>query len=243
MDPQMLQPHIGVQAPRIPFIRFEQRPIEKRTESGELRYEDVDFAMITAQGSKDTTEKIVAEWFPQIKQAARDGMYPPGWIPVFEEMYKLWKETRQDPVIGTPVKNWPAISPSECKILLHSGVRSIEDLAEANEEFLGKIGMGARRLKQLAIDWVQANKTNAPLVAQLDSMRQALELQGQQIKDLLAANASLAREAEQAKQASVGSRFPVDMPSPESRLADIRDNSGRDETEAVDDALSERLNG
>ncbi|HWI68908.1 MAG TPA: hypothetical protein VNS88_11095, partial [Nitrospiraceae bacterium] len=72
MDPQQLQPYMGVQAPRIPYIRFEQRPVEKRTETGELRYEDVDFALITAQGSKDTTEKIWQEWIPQIKRASAD---------------------------------------------------------------------------------------------------------------------------------------------------------------------------
>jgi hypothetical protein len=234
---EMMQPFIGIQAPRVPYIRFEQRPVERRTETGELRYEDMDFVCITAQGSQDTVEKIVAEWFPQIKHAAREGQYPEGWIPRFEEMYKLWKETRQDPVVGTPVKNWPAISPAECKILLHSGVRSIEDLAEANEEFLGKIGMGARRLKQLAADWVEANRAQGPLVAQLDTMRQLVETQGQQIRDLMAANASLALEAQVAKQSNVGSRFPVEMPSPEDRLADIKDNSREDEDAALDDVL------
>jgi peptidoglycan hydrolase CwlO-like protein len=116
-------------------------------------------------------------------------------------------------------------------------VRSIEDLADANEEFLGKIGMGARRLKQLAADWVDANRTQGPLIAAMDTMRQQLEQQGTQIKELMAANANLAREAEQAKQASVGSRFPVDMPSPESRLADLKDNSREDEDAALDDVL------
>jgi hypothetical protein len=234
---EQVQPFIGIQAPRIPFIRFEQRPVEKRTETGELRYEDTDFALITAQGSKDTTEKIWKEWIPQIKRAAADGMYPPGWIPRFEEMYKIWKETNADPVMGTPVKNWPAISPAECKILLFAGVRSIEDLAEANEEWMGKIGMGARRLKQLAIDWISANQAQGPLVAQLDTLRQTVEAQGQQIKALMEANASLAREATEAKQASVGSRFPIGMPSPEDRLADVRDSSNADEAEALDDIL------
>jgi hypothetical protein len=228
---------MGVQAPRIPFIKSEQRPIEKRTENGELRYEDVDFALITAQGSKDTTEKIWNEWIPQIKRAAADGMYPPGWIPRFEEMYKIWKETNADPVTGTPIKNWPAISASECKILLYAGVRSIEDLADANEEFLGKIGMGARRLKQLAIDWISANVAQGPLVAQIDTLRQTVEAQGSQIKALMEANASLAREATEARQANVGSRFPVNMPSPEERLASLRDNDNSDETEALDDIL------
>jgi len=233
----MTQPYLGVQAPRIPYIKFEQRPVERRTETGGVTFEDVDFALITAQGSKDTTEKVVQEWFPQIKRAAMDGQYPPEWIPRFEQMYAIWKETRQDPVVGTPVKNWPAISPSECKILLYAGVRSIEDLAEANEEFLGKIGMGARRLKALATDWVTANQSQGPLVAQMDTLRQTIEEQGRQIKELQEANTALGREVIDAKSASVGSRFPVNMPSPEERLSAVRDNSRADETEALDDVL------
>ena len=234
---EQLQPFMGIQAPRVPYIRFEQRPVEKRTPEGAPFYVDMDFVCITAQGSQDTTEKIVAEWFPQIKHAAKEGQYPPGWIPIFEEMYKMWKETSLDPVVGTPVKNWPAVSAAECKNLLAAGVRSIEDLAEANEEFLGRIGMGARRLKQLAADWVELNRSQGPMVAQLDTMRQQLELQGQQIKDLLAANASLAQEAERARSASVGQRFPVEMPSPEDRLADLKVNTRDDEDAAIDDVL------
>ena len=233
---------MGVQAPRIPYIRFEQRPVEKRTETGELRYEDVDFALITAQGSKDTTEKIWKEWIPQIRRAAADGMYPPGWIPRFEEMYKIWKETNADPVVGTPVKNWPAVSPAECKILLYAGVRSIEDLAEANEEFMGKIGMGARRLKQLAMDWVMANKEQGPVLAMMDTMRQMIEKQGNQIRELMEANEKLAREAVQAKESNVGNRFPVEQASPEERLSAIRDNRSADEADALKD-IEDAVNG
>jgi FtsZ-binding cell division protein ZapB len=236
MDNQ-IQPFIGVQAPRIPYIRFEQRPLERRTEDGGVYYEDVDFALITAQGSKDTTEKIWREWVPQIKRAAMDGQYPPGWIPRFEEMYKIWKETNQDPVIGTPVKNWPAVSAAECKMLLNAGARSIEELAEANEELVGRIGMGARRLKQLAIDWMAANTVQGPIVGQMDVLRTQVEDLTREVKELREANASLLREAQSVKQSSVGMQFPVEMPSPEERLSAVRGDSRGDEDAALDDVL------
>jgi hypothetical protein len=116
-------------------------------------------------------------------------------------------------------------------------VKSIEDLADANEEFLGRIGMGARRLKAMAHDWVEANRTQGPIIAQMDTLRRQLEEQAEQIKELKEANAALGQQVIESRQQSVGSRFPVGLPSPEERLSEVRDNAHRDEAEALDDVL------
>ena len=100
--------------------------------------------------------------------------------------------------------------------------------------------MGARRLKQLAVDWVQSNKTTGPLVAEMDAMRQKMETLTQQIEGLMAANRALQQEVVDARRASVGQQFPVGMPSPEERLSAIKDNSNSDETDALNDVLGER---
>lgn len=239
-DFALAQPFIGLQAPRIPFIRFEQRAIERRREDGTLYYVDVDYALVTAQGSRDTVEKVVAEWLPAIRQLSMEGNYPAGWAERIQEMYKIWKATNDTPVVGTPIKNWPAISPAEYKILSAAGVMSIEDLAAANEEFCGRIGMGARRLKQMAIDWVQAASSSAPLVGQLDALRQSLEVLTEQMKEMKAENAAL--KAQLATRAvEVEELVPIRRASLESRLAARKEPD--DDGALVEDTISEELNG
>jgi hypothetical protein len=161
-----------------PYIRFETRAVARQKlveEGGALFYEDVDFALITSHGSKDTVEKVVGEYFVYLKDQVRQGRYPQQWLDAYHASYRAWKNDQEMPVLGTPIKNWPAASPAEMKALSNLGIRAVEDLATANEELMGKLGMGGRSLKDRAKDWVTSSAAQAPLVAQMDAMRHVNE--------------------------------------------------------------------
>jgi len=146
-----------VEKARPPYVTFEVRAIEDRNasiEAGHYVTKDVNFAIITPQGSKDRIERVADEWLAKLADDVREGRFDQAWLSAYKEAYKAWAEGNELPENGFPVKNWPVLSPSQIISLLECHVRTVEDLAVANEETLAKIGMGGRALKQRAIDWL-----------------------------------------------------------------------------------------
>lgn len=146
---------------RPPYVQFETRSIEDREASiaaGHYVGRDVDFAIITPSGSKDRIERICAEWFPQLQDQLAQERISASWVQAYKDAYKAYQEGKEPPVNGTPVLNWPGLSPSTVKQLTSLGLRAVEDVASMNEETLARIGMGARALKERAINYLEASK-------------------------------------------------------------------------------------
>jgi hypothetical protein len=163
-----------VMAERPPYITFERRAVERRKvleEGGTIEFVDTDYALITPSGSKDVVEKVVAEWLPRLAEDVKRGRLNPQWADAYRAAYKAWKEGQEPPVNGTSVKNWPAVSPAEVKQLIACHVLTIEDLAAANEELIGRLGMGARSLKQRATSWLKERAGPGSMALALDAMR------------------------------------------------------------------------
>jgi hypothetical protein len=226
-----------------PYIRFETKAVEKRKsaeEGGEVFYVDTVFANITSHGSKDTVVKIADEWFKQLKEDVRQGRFPQQWYDAYIATYAAWKNDQEPPVSGTAIKNWPAASPAEIKHCAAFGVRAVEDLATANEELIGRLGMGGRSLCLRARDWVQGKADQAPLIAQLNALRlevDGLKLQLSQARDRV-------RELEaQPRQQAVGAYLPpLPMASLEERLAAAKDSvKDADEGDVIGGVLDDVL--
>lgn len=163
---------------RPPYVRFEVRAEEDRQASldaGHYVGKDIHYALITPMGSKDCIERKVDEWFDKLKQDVSEGRCPKEWYNGFKEAYKEWCEGREIPVNGTPISDWPPLSPSQVKTLLSLQVRTVEDLAAANEEVIGRIGMGGRALKQRAIDWLTSAGSTGKASGELTALKVANE--------------------------------------------------------------------
>lgn len=163
------------------YVRFERRAVTdtKRTlAEGHHVSKDEDYALITPPYSKDVVEKKVEAWFTSVEQNVRAGRIPSRHFELWKESYRLWQEGQEPPVDGTPIKDWSSISPAQCKNLLNAGCRSVEDLAQANDEAMRRLGMGAQDLKNKARAWLQAAKDHGPLTMQIAS----LEKENDQLK-------------------------------------------------------------
>ena len=163
---------------RPPYVRFEVRAEEDRQasiEAGHYVGKDIHYALITPMGSKDCIERKADEWFDKLKQDVSEGRCPREWLAAFKEVYKEWCEGREAPVNGTPITDWPPVSPSQVKTLLSLQVRTVEDLAAANEEVLGRIGMGGRALKQRAVDWLTSSESAGKASGELSALKAANE--------------------------------------------------------------------
>lgn len=185
-----------IEEARPPYITFEARAVEDRNasiESGQYKTKDQDFVLITPQGSKDRIERVASEWFESMDEQVKQNRMPGDWVRQFKSAYAAWKEGKELPVSGTPILTWPVLSPSQVKSCIDAAVRTVEDLAAANEETLGRIGMGARALKDKAASWVKSAggpgkvaEEIAALKAQLADTKLRNESLEAQVKELSA---------------------------------------------------------
>jgi hypothetical protein len=156
------------------YVQFEVRAEEDRAatvEAGHYVARDVDFVIITPAGSKDRIERRADEWLVQIKQQVQEQRLPPEWAQAYRAAYGEWKEGREIPLNGTAIVNWPAVSPAQVKALLEARMRTVEDLAVANEETITRLGMGGRALKQRAVDWLASAKDVGKVGEEISAMR------------------------------------------------------------------------
>lgn len=165
------------------YIQFYEHPIEDREATlREGRYVPKVQIMVRvtppgSQGSNLTVEKIASEWIEQ-KKERRDR-----FAGFYADALREWTEGREIPTHGTGVRMWPAIGPTQVEQLLSANVKTVEDLAGANESTLQKIGMGAMALKQRADAWLKSANDTGKVSEELASLRTRLETLEENLKD------------------------------------------------------------
>lgn len=175
-------------AERPPYVAFETRAIEDRNasiEAGHYVAHDVDYVVITPAGSKDQIERIAEEWLAQIRKQSAEGKYNPVWVQHFEAVYRQWKETNTIPDNGTSIKAWPLLSPAQSATVLAANIRTVEDLAAANEDCIRRLGMGGRDLKAKAVAWLESAKDHGKVAAENAALKLELEALRLQVSELM----------------------------------------------------------
>lgn len=209
---------------RPPYVRFEQRAVEDRNktqETGIFSYKDVEYVLVTPHGSKDVHEARADKWLEKQKKYADQGRIPVAHYNYFKQAYDYWKQGLEDPETGTPVKGWAAISPAQQNQVLQANIRTVEDLAQANEEALGYIGMGARPLKQKAQAWLMSADTGKAanqiqeLQKKLDESEEERARQSEMIEEM----AARLERLENAPTNKDGSTRKKPGPKPKSKAA------------------------
>lgn len=158
---------------RPPYVEFQMRAVEDRSESlkqGRYMTKDVPFIILVPHGSegKQRIEQEYEVWLQKIKPmtgpkgGSYDGHYEvasrfnPDWVQKIETQFRLWKEGEQFEVEGTHLRNWPAISPAQLKNCLDMHLLTAEQLANAADDTVERLGMGGYTLRQRARDWLAA---------------------------------------------------------------------------------------
>lgn len=162
---------------RPPYVAFERRAVEDRQASiaaGHYVAKDVDFAVITRPGSRDSRDVEAQPWINELREKARKNLVPQSWAQGFAESYKAWKEGQTLPEQGTPIKGWQLIGPAAQETIIAAGFRTVEDLAQADESSLVKIGTGAMSLRLKAQGWLEAAEKNGKSVERINELAQKL---------------------------------------------------------------------
>ena len=162
---------VHIQQARPPHVVFERRAEEDRQasiEQGRYVARDADYAIVTPAGSKDRVERLVSDWFSMLAGEVRSERWPQAWLDQLKAGYEAWKLGQTPPESGTPLTTWPALSPAQVKNWQQIGIRTVEELAEANEETLSAYGIGSRDMKARAGLFLENAKSDSgPLVAKL----------------------------------------------------------------------------
>lgn len=107
--------------------------------------------------------------------------------PHVQPYYEHWLKGQEDPVEGTPLDSLPFLPRMVVDHLKGIHIRTAEDLAEATEGALARIGMGARGWREKARSYLDAKAgasqiaaVNADLKAENEQLRADMEeLRGQ----------------------------------------------------------------
>jgi hypothetical protein len=147
------------QAPAM--VKFELRAVEdgiKTKEAGRRITKDAEFIIIIPPGGNLIVEK-------EIRDSNRNEI-----MSKYGRQYEAWKAGIDPSVEGTSLREWPLASPSQCENLASCKVYSVEQLAQAPEDVLNVIGMGARGLKQKAIAWLESAQNVGKIAAKLEAL-------------------------------------------------------------------------
>lgn len=199
---------LQIQEARPPYVTFEEVAVEDREATiatGSMSYKTVARAIITPIGSKDRLERDAAEWFEHLQREVESERFHPDWLAAYKRQFAAWREGLETPLEGHPVAEWPAINKAQLRMLQEVRVRTIEDLAAANEETLRRLGMGARDLKRKAELFLASANDHGKVMqrmAALEISKADLEKQVEQLQSQIAGlNAQLAAANAKAKAA------------------------------------------
>ncbi len=176
-------------------VNFELRAQEDREASikaGHPVFKDVEFAIITMPGGQLVVDKIIddallSEW--------KNGSNRKPPSPFALTAYQAWKSGLEIPVNGMDLKNWPGITPAQIKMCHGTNIRTVEDLATANEEAKRRMGMGALALINKAKAYLENAESNKSSEA-ISSLQVEMEAMKAEIARLKDENGTLRSELE-----------------------------------------------
>lgn len=188
------------------YVVFERRAVEDRAASlreGHYVARDLDFAIITPIGSKDRIPRQVDDWFKALEQQVREERIPKSWVDQYHQAYHSWKRGEAIPLNGTPIKGWPVLSPAHQANVISANILTVEDLAQANDEALRRIGLGALELRDKSIAWLKSSKDSGVMTQENAGLKAKIRQLESQVKTLEEAVEGLKQENEQLSRKEV----------------------------------------
>ena len=175
---------------RPPYIEFVRVAVDDPRRSVDLGYrvtKDVDMVHVMQPGSKDCVEIGAVAWLTSIKSRMLEqayNCYPQEWVTAFHGAYEAWKTGQEPPLVGTSVKEWAFLSPSQAQNLIALRIITIEDVAAMTEEAMQRFGMGGRDLREKARKWIADHEVAGNLADENEALRAQLAALSARVAEL-----------------------------------------------------------
>ena len=199
---------------RPPYVIFETRAVEDRDATiakGRRIDREVDWVVVRQPGSKDTFEQEAAVWLGTLD---KDVNMLPAWVAAYKDEYARWKNGQEPVANGTHINQWPAVNKSQASLILAANLRTVEDLATANEASLARIGIGARELQTKARDFLKVANDTGVAAEELSALRARTTGQEETIKRQAEQLAALTAKVEALAAMAPALREPIPESEP-----------------------------
>lgn len=103
------------------------------------------------------------------------------------QQYEAFRKSQEWAVEGTPLEMWPVLRRAQVLELKGLGLMTVEQVATMADNAVQKIGMGGRRLRELAVaylDDAEAGALNERLSKQKETLEATVAAQNRQIEEL-----------------------------------------------------------
>jgi hypothetical protein len=171
----------------MPYVAFETRTEEDAKASkaqGRMVFVDQDYARITPPGSRDVHYEKLPRWFDKLEIDYKSGRVMPDWVSRWKAAYEHYKQGKELPVEGTPIKGWNMLSGAQQQNVIQCNILTVETLATANAETLQRIGMGALDLKRRAEAWITQTKGLEPATIKMSALQRENDVLNETVKNL-----------------------------------------------------------
>ncbi len=194
---------VTVQDDQPPLLRFVNDAVEDRylsEKEGKVQFKDVIKVYVRAHGDtksetpfiakdsmwvvedgKKPVKKTIYPWINQLDEKLKDGQCSSGFYDSCKSRFDHFEKNGEILIEGTPIKDWNQITPAQQKQIMAAEIYSIEKLAEATEEAMQEMGMGARDLKKKAEAYLSAHNKDAETMRAQDKK---IAEQAEQMSDL-----------------------------------------------------------
>lgn len=163
--------------------KFYLSPVENKAKSqaeGRPIFDEVEMVEIRIPGDPKTVFVDTVYRSDGEPNGGVPGFQPPPYVQRWHEQYTRFKAGLQHAQSGTPLEQWPVMSTSKVAELKAMNIFTVENLADLTDGYLGRLGMGARELREKARAFIaDAKKTavssaiaaeNAELKARLERL-------------------------------------------------------------------------
>lgn len=140
------------------LVEFYLQGVEDRAASqkaGHYVAKDVEFIKITPAGGN-------LIWEGEVTDVHRQR---------YERQYDAWQKGLEPPEDGTPLKEWPPISPGQLQTMMAMHIRTVEALAQAPDTAMQRAGMGAMTLRDKARVYLQNAEDHGQVAEEIASLR------------------------------------------------------------------------
>ena len=182
-------------------VTFYMRPVQDKEatkEAGRPIHVDAEYVRISIPGDR------TLEVDRPVREPDRQ---------MYRRKYEAFSANKsQDEVSGTLLSAWGAISQSTVEDYRYAKVRTVEQLANLSDSTVAKLGRGVLNHRQMARDFIEAAKSNAPMLklqselasrdeqlaaqqAQMAAMQAALKEQGDMLEELTSGKTAQPKKA------------------------------------------------
>lgn len=137
------------------FPRFYIRAVHnafKSEQSGRAIYDDIEYVEIMVAGDRNTAVDR------RVKDEDRER---------WPQAYAAFKSGQEMATSGTPLEEWPALTPGMIMEYKAMHIKTVEALAALDDGKLGALGTGGRTIRDKAKAWLERAESDAPLTSAL----------------------------------------------------------------------------